>query len=357
MNKHKDRIYLTFNYPGYVPGSKTLLTGIRGNGKTLYITGFYEPPESRTISFLYKGDLRGTTGICSNNSWNKLDYPESKATNLYGPLILDCDNVRAVGNYTKEETDDKDDKVISTGNSGAILGKESVTIGCMYEGKLDGSGKWTILTPTSDTINTIAHSTMGDLVVGNYDTILIQSHGTRSDNPLSLSQGKAFIYDVKTKKFYNIEKEGTKSITAYGIWHNGGNSYTICGGLSYDNPDDKLDTGYLVDWNNKTHEFSNWRDYYYADDKIKSLVTHFDGITSDGNGGYNLTGDAITLSEGTIAFFVNINKFNDRIWQEIEFPESMGTSGNSVYKDIVIGVYKDTDDDAATVNGYISIVL
>lgn len=327
MNKHKDRIYLTFNYPGYVPGSKTLLTGIRGNGKTLYITGFYEPPESRTISFLYKGDLRGTTGICSNNSWNILDYPGSKATNLYGPLILDCDNVRAVGNYTTEDTD----------------GKESGTIGCMYEGKLDGSGKWTVLTPTSDTINTIAHSTMGDLVVGNYDTILIQ--------------GKAFIYDVKTKKFYNIEKEGTKSITAYGIWHNGGNSYTICGGLSYDNPEDKLDTGYLVDWNNKTHEFSNWRDYYYADDNIKSLVTHFDGITSDGHGGYNLTGDAITLSEGTIAFFVNINKFNDRIWEEIEFPESMGTSGNSVYKDIVIGVYKDTDDDDATVNGYISIVL
>lgn len=70
----------------------------------------------------------------------------------------------------------------------------------MYECKLDGSGKWTKLIPTSDTINTIAHSIMRDLVVGNHNITLIQ--------------GEVFIYDVKSKKFHNIEKEGTKSITA-----------------------------------------------------------------------------------------------------------------------------------------------
>lgn len=173
MSKSKDRIYLTFNYPGYVSGSKTLLTGIRGQGKTLYITGFYEPPDSKTISFLYKEDLRGTTGACSDNSWNNLDYPGSKETNLYGQLILDCDKVRAVGNYTTEDTDGLQPDQISLKEKSSI-GKESGTIGCMYEGKLDGSVKWTKLVPTSDTINTIAHSTMGDLVVGNYDTILLQ---------------------------------------------------------------------------------------------------------------------------------------------------------------------------------------
>src|SRR5688572_1378545 len=117
MTESNDRIYLKFNYPEAVSGSKTLLTGIRRKGKVLYITGFYEPPNSETISFFYKGDLSGSVNPCSENSWNILNYPKSTATNLYGPLVLDCDNIRAVGNYTTK------------GVSGPI--------GCMYEGELN----------------------------------------------------------------------------------------------------------------------------------------------------------------------------------------------------------------------------
>lgn len=40
-------------------------------------------------------------------------------------------------------------------------------------------------------------------------------------------------------------------------------------------------------------------------------MTHFDGITSDGNCGFNLIGDAILLDENKqIAFFANVN-FDD----------------------------------------------
>lgn len=337
MRSHNrsERIYLTFNYPNAVTGSKTLLTGIRGikdkhsRQDILYITGFYEPPNEETISFLYKGDLRGNTGPCSDNSWNILNYPSTpgvtvKATNLYGPLILDNENVRAVGNYTTEETGTQ-------------------TFGCMYEGPLDGSGKWITLTPTDDTINTIAHSTMGDLVVGNYNTSMA---------------GRAFIYDVNKQTYYNIEKENVKSITAYGIWHNKDNTYTICGGLSYLIPESGLDSGYVVDWNNETNEFSNWKEYHYNNNK--AIITHFDGITSDGKGGYNLTGDATVIPTGTLAFFANISrkessKFSNAIWEQIKYPGSLGTSGNSVYKDIVIGIY--TNENNPTVNGYISIVI
>ena len=96
MGKHRERIYLTFNYPGAVPGSKTLLTGIRNDKEILYITGFYEPPttlSSQTVSFLYKGDITGKTGPCSDNNYNILNYPSGTgttviATNLYGPDIL-----------------------------------------------------------------------------------------------------------------------------------------------------------------------------------------------------------------------------------------------------------------------------
>jgi hypothetical protein len=329
MTRRNERIYLTFNYPGATSGSKTLLTGIRRDcKKTLYITGFYEPPKnssSQTISFLYTGDITGRIDPCCNNKYNILNFPSIpgrtvKTTNLYGPNILGCGNVRVVGNYTTEET-----------------GKN--TIGCMYQGLLDGSGVWTTLTPSTDSINTIAHSTMGDLVVGNYNT--------------NGGNVNAFIYNVKTNEYHEIIKKEAKSITAYGIWHNRGHWYTICGGVSGKK---KTTVGYLVDWNNKTHEFSNWRNYSY----IKANVTHFDGITSDNCGGFNLTG--IAIAAGEVGFFAHVDRDNDccftkAIWKEIKYPDSSSTTGNSIVENIVIGVYTDSSEPKGTVNGYISIII
>jgi len=325
-----NRIYLTFNYPGAVSGSKTLLTGIRGIGDILYISGFYELPDAGgTISFVYKGDITGRTGPCSENSWNTLDYPSNpghtmKATNLYGPDILSRNNIRVVGNYTTEEA-----------------GAQS--FGCMYEGSLDGSGKWITLTPTEDTENTIAHSNMGDLVVGNYQT----------RNQQVQLEGKAFIYDVKTEKYYEIRKLRAKSITAYGIWHNKGSWYTICGGFSDLDPLSGIGAAYLVDWDNKTHRLSNWREYQYKNNDKLSIVTHFDGITADECYGYNLVGDTV-VGENNIGFFANINRHR-AVWEEILYPGADATSGNSVYKKIVIGVYP--SDDNSTINGYLSLVV
>jgi hypothetical protein len=341
-----ERIYLKFNYPGAVFGSKTLLTGIRGTGNgnivndTLYISGFYTSPDGAITSFLYKGDLTGRDGSCndinSRNNWHVLGYPSAPgrsviATSLYGPAILKHGNVRVVGNYTTEES-----------NGSAF--------GCMYEGPLDGSGIWTTLVPqfgTDPTLNVIAHSTHGDLVVGNYDT--------------ELYQGKAFIYDIRTGTYYDISKPkqcpskvGIKSITAYGVWHNDGANYTICGGFTRLDPSTGLDSAYLIDWNNKTHTFSNWRSYNYNNDNKTAAVTHFDGITTDGHDGYNLTGDAILLNENKeIAFFSHIGCNDDAHWAQIKYPGSVSTSGNSVYKSAVIGVYQ--IDHIPTVNGYISI--
>ena len=333
-----ERIYLKFNYPGAVNGSKTLLTGIRGTGlrsiinDTLYITGFYETPSGQITSYIYKGDISGKDGDCSeiqSDNWHILSYPSAPKrtvvnTSLYGPAILKNGDVRAVGNYITEESG-------------------SSTIGCMYEGPLDGSGTWTTLIPPSESrvINTIAHSTHGDLVVGNYDTSLIQ--------------GKGFIYDIRTATYYDIfNTPGIKSITAYGVWHDGGPHYTICGGFTRLTPSSGLDSGYLVNWNNKTHTFSNWRSYDYNNDNKTAAVSHFDGITTDGHGGYNLTGDAILLNEEKeIAFFAHIAHDNKAHWSQISYPGSSGTSGNSVYKSAVIGVYQ--VNPIPTVNGYISI--
>lgn len=329
------RVYHTLNYPGFTPGGKTLLTGIRGVNSEpckVYISGWYQFPEplTRIDAFVYKGTLRGL------GTWNILSYPSAPgrtvtATNLYGPDNYKCDEIRVVGNYTTEE-------------------EESGAFGALYEGKLDGSGEWVTLIPstlTSDPIIfTIAHSTNGGLVVGNYDT--------------QLDQGKGFIYDIQTKKYTAIEKKGAKSITAYGIWHDGGDHYTICGGYTALIPIiSGLDSGYLVDYDRKKHRFSNWRLYSFDNNPAKSIVTHFDGITTDGCGGYNLTGDYIGVNEGPeLAFFANVKRnHHGRFkklaeWEHVTYPNSVTTSGNTVYEKSVLGVYTLEGDDS--VYGYVS---
>jgi len=310
-----NRIYVTFNYPGTQDGDQTPLTGVRNKKKELYISGFYHQSNQPALGFIYKGEIGQ---YWDKTRWHTLNVPTIpgrtvKGTNLYGPDILKHGNIRVVGSYNTEES--------------------STMYGCLYEGDLNGSGQWSTLTPPK-AINTIAHSTMKGLVVGNY---MIEGD----------IGAHAFIYDIKEQKYYNMNKKGATSITAYGIWYNGCDSYTICGGYSTKGPDSEI--AYLVDWNNKTHKLHNWRKYNYDN----TLITHFEGITTDNKGGYNVVGEAKLVNGELIAFFANINK---RVsWEIIKYPSSTSTSGNSVYENNVIGVY--TTSPSTSVNGYISVKL
>lgn len=320
------RDYRTFDFPSQMEGSKTLLTGIRkvnSSHSKFYISGFYKcPDEDCIVPFVYKGDLDG------DGVWSILNFPSSDgvtvvATELYGPNNGKDGDLMVVGNYTTEETGES-------------------TIGCLYQGPLDGSGKWTTLIPTSSSpvLNTIAHSTHGGFVVGNYDT--------------QIDEGKAFIYDIKHKKYYEIENEGAKSITAYGIWHNGGHSYTICGGFSDVDSIEGFEQSYLVDWNSKHNRFTNWRFFSYNNDPEHAIETHFDGITTDEHGGYYLTGDWVNLIQGVNGFFCHVPKDSTTgYWQTVSYPGQGVTSGNSIYKQVVIGVYASGGEDDS-VHGYIS---
>lgn len=332
--------YSTLNFPGAIDGSKTLLTGIRRKKHSTIITGFYEV-NGENVSFVQSG-----------NGYHILNY-YSYVTNLYGPCFLKNKRYRFVGN---------------------IIGVGSRLIGCYYEGKLDGKGEWRLLERGR---NTICHSTMGNLIVGN-----------GQEGELS----SAFIYDICDNKYINIEKRGARSITAYGIWHNkkkdchkkkdkkdchkkkddNKHSYTICGGYS---PMVGIHTtiGYTVDYNSKTKKFSNWQDYYYNNDAIRSTATHFNGITAGEHGGHNLTGVAVHDGE-EVAFFLSTSKkhhhhhhhnpcvvidskdehiiHSDNLWREIKYPESYKTTGNSVVDKTVIGVYI-IGGGNDTVNGFI----
>jgi len=317
--KQEKRVYRTFNYPNSKSGDKTLLTGIRRVRKSskLYISGFYVPAQGTTTAFVYKGCL------CGKGEFYNLNYPlANTVTNLYGPNNgADGDNIQVVGNYT---------------NSNGIFG-------CLYQGPLNGSGNWITITPTN-AINTICHSTMGNLVVGNYDTA--------SDTTTS----KAFIYDIKTGAYYNIINPNAVGISAYGIWYNHcEKNYTICGGYTTTGNN----FAYVVDWDNNTHLLGNWQIYSFDNNPVKSLDTHFNGITGRKCGGYNLTGDwiGISLPSNELGFFATVERkkngqFREKAkWSSVSYPKQLATSGNSVCDDIVIGVYTSIVND---VNGYVS---
>lgn len=320
--------YATMNYPDGATGSSTYLTGIRGvdNSSNVYISGIYAAPgESVTqgTGLFYTGPITG------EGSWQVLSYPSSAgvtvtSTGLYGPNNGVGGNVQIVGNYTTSE-------------NGAF------DLGLLYQGPSDGTGTWTTLNPQSlETIrtvkDTIAHSTMGGLVVGNYDT--------------DLATGKAFIYNIEDDSYFELKKSGAVSTTAYGIWHNGGTNYTIAGGYS-DVNEGGIDIAYLADYDSATQATSNWTAFTYNNQA--SVVTHFEGITTDTNGGYNLVADA--LSDGTIvASFVNVprtstNTFGAASWTPYAYPGAALTSANTVYLNYALGIYELTSGGAA--NGYV----
>lgn len=349
MSCHGERIYLVLNYPSQSQ-TKTLLTGIKQdleNSSIYYITGFIEEnpkthntkiittvgKQSNYTTFVYKGNLSGIS-ISNKDNWHIFNYPSSEGktvnnTNLYGPSIFkNTDNFNVVGNYTTIEDDEK-------------------LFGCLYQGKLDELGKWlTIMPPKS--IQTICHSTMSDLIVGNY---LVNS----------TKNSKAFVYNIKTNKYIEVIKKRSVSITAYGIWQNSKNGkdsknhYTIAGGYS-----EKKFTGdhlaYVCDYDNKTQEFSNWQSYTHNNEKGR--ITHFEGISAYGKG-YSLPSDA-TVDGEEVASMAYIKRKKDGTfsskckWENISVPNKNICSSNSVAGSTVIGV---ATSNPEVIDGFVSILI
>lgn len=316
-------------YPNPSSGSSTVVTGIRGvaNSSNVYISGIYFESTANS-GLLYVGPISTTNGV-----WNLLNYPSSPNntvtnTALYGPNSTENGGIVIVGNYSTQQFE---------GGNGAL--------GLIFTGTVDAQGNingnagvWKTIVPQvleeSPVINTIAHSNMGNLVVGNYDTVL--------------DRGKAFIYDINNNQYFGLHKPGSISTTAYGIWWNGGESYTIAGGYS-DGNKQGLTTGYLVDWNAETHVASNWTSINYMNQPISSAVAHIEGITTDNNGGYNLAADVTVISQmSLLAAFVHVGRNSDGSfttpqWTTVNYPNSIINSANTVYENTILGVYSLTN--------------
>lgn len=321
--------YSTLVYPGAGVGDSTFLTGVRGitGSSDVYVSGFFAPAGSTAgiAGLVYAGPLSG------QGTWHTFTYPSSPgatvtSVGLYGPDNFGTGGISVVGNITTVEAGE-------------------LPIGVLYRGPLDGSGTWQTITPPQATA-TIAHSNMNGLAVGNY---------VITDGP---GPGKAFIYDIGADTYDELVKPGAISITAYGIWHNGGTSYTIAGGYA----EIGIAAAYLVDWDSATHRASNWKSYRFKDQPQPiTLLSHFEGITTDGTGGYNLAADSLLVESGGVvdAALVNVPRnrdgsFGEATWTTIAYPDSTVTSANTVFEASILGVYQRSG--SARSIGYVATV-
>lgn len=331
--------YATLNYVGdYPAGGYVGLTGIRQVGETesVYITGSYGI-NGVNHGTLYVGSATG------GGTYYIYDYPQSVGATTSGTNVYSADNgiggnVQLTGTYTTSE-------------SGATQ------FGFYYNGVVANtqpSDSWhTLIFPSSldpdqSTVRgTVPHSIMGGLIVGNYISLA--------------TAGNAFIYDIQTESYQRVSYPNSRYTSIYGIWWNGGDSYTIAGGYGNGSPDiDKNASGtyaFVADYNRKTKTFSNWTAYTYANQQ--AAASHFEGITSDGNGGYNLAGSGLYNGVLNVSL-INIKrttsgKFNPiSTWTNVWYPNSSVTTSDTVYRNYVYGIYQESGVSGQS--GYVATI-
>lgn len=333
-----------------------IVTGVRGTTDgDVILTGSQANADGtqNTKPFLYQGPLTGAV----NGAKAKALAPPFAGfvtgtfygpdTSSYNPDTIPAGQVRAVGSYRTDPT-------------------EGVTNhGMIYLGPVSGGGTWATIDVPADGSNTvggvracppdqpgcmvmdtIAHSTMGNLVVGNYDLNL--GHGV---------SGNAFIYNMTTQQWTLLQLGGslTSGTTLYGIWQNGSGSpnYTLAGGSSAHLSSLRTQRAFLMNYNERTGRFGKPRFYTYGNAPV--AVTHFDGITAV-PGGFNLV--AISSAQASSMAFVpatggNWPLFGRATWYPVEVAGSSlcttsggcsAVTGNTVYHNQVMGLFVQKSD-------------
>ena len=307
------------------------VTGIRqASGGSVLISGGTGSPslDAPTPAFLYSGPLDAipsTVGGPGLYTYTP-DFgggPITGGAQFYGPNTplfnptIGAGNVRVVGAYKATAS--------ATYQNGMI-----------YEGPLDGSGAWTSLAVPDGISNpvgdTIPHSNMGSLVVGNFD---YQSN---------LAAGNGFIYDMSKPagERYTKFSLGSYSTTFYGIWQDGGpdsSKYTIVGGIS-----DLVDggKGLVFNYDASDGSYTDLTELSFGNDP--SFITHFEGISAV-PGGFSLT--STTLQGAGYAFLpVNLDgSFGTPVWTAVtnDIAPSAPTTGDTVIDARVLGIYTTTE--------------
>jgi hypothetical protein len=183
-------------------------------------------------------------------------------------------------------------------------------------------------------MDTIPHSTMGNLVVGNYDL-----------NPAvrgGLASGNAFIYNITRRQWTLFRLHGSLSTksTFYGIWQDGGPRsprYTLAGGSSARG----AQRGFLVSYNERTGAFG--RPAFYSYNNRPAKLTHFEGITAV-RGGFNLVAMSSGHSPSLVFIPVRGRSFGRARWHQANVGGSAlcpcnAVTGNTVWRNRIMGLY------------------
>jgi trimeric autotransporter adhesin len=263
---------------------------------------------------LYEGPITGLGGTAYS-----VNYPGAATTSVYGPDNLASNGeLRLVGSYTT-----------GTGQ----------TDGFLFQGTtadLSNSSNYQTIEDTDDDATyTYIHSTMGDVAVGN-------------DGDIPAQTDHAFAYSISQNTFADIVYPGSTSTSAYGVWFNGGTSYTICGGYSSVLSDGKsLAAGYLVNYNESTGQFTDWSSYNDPNGLVgQSLVAHFQGISSAQAGVYALSANVSETGSSSVVMgavaTVRLNPdgtFGSAVWTNLSDPNiDSPLTGDSIAGNQVVGI-------------------
>ena len=266
---------------------------------------------------LYEGPITGVGGTTY-----AVNVPGATASSVYGPNLLSDGTIQLVGSYKN-----------GTGTVNGFL----------YQGTtadLSQAGGYTTIDYPGAKY-TYVHSTMGGLAVGNAD-------GPEGIAPLGT--GHAFLYDIAAGTISDIVYPGSTSTTAYGIWSNGNNGFTIVGGYStLGTSGVSLSHAFMVDYDSTTAQYKNWASFDDPNFGIgQDSITHFEGVSSDENGVYTLVADSIQsgTANPTQGSFVTVvrnadGSFGPGKWVALNVPGVNSTtnisSANSVAGNAVVG--------------------
>ena len=273
----------------------TFLTGIRGNN----IVGNYVIPGTGQTGGLLYSLSTGVWAPFPASTANGANVPGAIGSSPYGPSFGSQYGIlNAVGSYKTESSTPYD-------------------LSYLYDGAKAPAGRLTTLaypgTSAAPTLNTIAHSTFGNQVVGNYDS--------------GLATGNAFIYNINTGAYTTNNHPGSVSTTAYGVWGD-----KIAGG--YTPPGLGFERGYIYDQTTGV-----WTTYNHPG----AVFTHFEGITSAGRAGaYNLVADWAGPDGVLHASVLHIGADGSQTWIELDAGGTL-TSANSIYANQAIGIYVDAN--------------
>ena len=315
-------------------GGVSAWQGIRYIAQDTYILcGTTNPNPNAGNGLLFLGNIS-----CTNGFLYYLNVPKEGGgeyyTSVYGPNYdFNSGNFTFVGSFTSED-----------GNK---------IKGFCFKGKLNEVELKKLENfsfPSEINIEfdiTFLHSNMNNLIVGNSGKNIIDPQKTIS-----------YILDQNTMKIRNyIQYPYAGTTTTYGIWYNGGDSYTIVGGYSkkaieisniYKNGlSQPIGSGFIADYNARTNRFCNWTSINYCNNE--NILTHFEGIYGlKCKNLYALNADVVNKSKNvtqgyylTICRNVKKGKFEVKKWTEIKYPskEPGITSSNSVANNNVVGLF------------------